>query len=69
MVQTISDRMSLEFQKLIRTEIQEVMDVMAYGSLPNWEQYKYMAGKIAGMNRAMELLDESRKIVYGVEEK
>lgn len=69
MVQTISDRMSLEFQKLVHAEIQEIMEVMAYGSLPDWEQYKYMAGKIAGLNRAIEILEESRKIVYGVEEK
>lgn len=69
MVQTISDRVSHEFEKLIKTEIQEIMEVMAYGSLPDWEQYKYMAGKIAGLNRAMEILEESRKIVYGVEEK
>jgi len=66
-MQTFSDRIELEFNKLIDREIEEVKEVMAHGSLMSWDQYKYMSGKVAGFNRTLEILDEARKIVQGIE--
>ena len=62
-MQTFNDRLQLEFSKLIEQEITEIKDMMAYGSLMSWEQYKYLSGKIAGYNRALEVLQEAHKLL------
>ena len=62
-MQTFNDRLELEFAKLIEQEINEIKDVMAFGSLMSWEQYKYLSGKIAGFNRALEVLEEAHKLL------
>ena len=68
MVQTINDRIIIEFTKLISKQIDEIKDTMAHGTLQGWEHYKFLSGRVAGLAEAEELLDEARKIVYGVEE-
>lgn len=69
MVQTINDRMSFEFSKLVKQEIEDIKEIMARGSLPDWEQYKFMAGRIAGLDKSLELLDEAKNVVYGIEKR
>jgi hypothetical protein len=60
-MQTFNDRLQLEFAKLIEQEIEEIKEWMSLGTVMNWEQYKYMTGKIAGFNRALEVLEEAHK--------
>ena len=60
-MQTFNDRLEFEFKKLIEQEIDEIKEWMANGTVMNWEQYKYMTGKIAGFNRALEVLEEAHK--------
>ena len=60
-MQTFNDRLELEFKKLIEQEIEEIKEWMANGTIMGWEHYKYVTGKIAGFNRALEVLEEAHK--------
>ena len=62
-MQTFNDRLQLEFTKLIEQQINEIKDVMAFGSLMSWDQYKYLSGKVAGLNHALEVLEEAHKLL------
>jgi|APFre7841882654_1041346.scaffolds.fasta_scaffold414880_2 hypothetical protein len=51
-----------EFETLLNVEIDRLTDNMSHGHLENHAEYKYLAGKIAGLRAAIEYLAEADKI-------
>lgn len=51
-----------EFEILLNDEIDRLTDNMSHGHLESLAEYKYLAGKIAGLRTAIEYLAESDKI-------
>jgi hypothetical protein len=51
-----------ELSILIETEIERLMEVLSNGHLENYAEYKYLAGKIAGLRLAYEYLVEADQI-------
>ena len=47
---------------LIELEIERLMEVISNGHLENYAEYKYLAGKIAGLRLADEYLGEADRI-------
>jgi hypothetical protein len=62
---TWNNRLDYELQKLIDAEIAIMKDNIAEGSIKSHDEYKYQAGKIAGMRRAIDLLEEAAAICDG----
>ena len=53
-----------ELRKLIEEEIERIKDNLANGlSIQDYESYKHQVGKIAGLNTALELCEETNKTV------
>jgi len=51
-----------ELLHLIETEIERLMEVLSNGHVENHAEYKYLAGKIAGLRLAEEYLEEADRI-------
>ena len=52
-----------EVEGLITSEIETIKDTMSQGLLKDHEQYKFVAGKIAGLRACLDLMDEADSIV------
>jgi len=52
-----------ELKELIVIEIERMMDNMANGHLTSYEDYKNLAGKIAGLRTAAELMGEADRLL------
>jgi len=51
-----------ELAKLIDVEIERLMDAISNGHLEDYAEYKFLAGKIAGLRLAQEYLLEAERI-------
>jgi hypothetical protein len=51
-----------ELEKLLAEEIDRLKENMSMGHLENHAEYKYLAGKIAGLRAAQEYLVEADKV-------
>ena len=51
-----------ELEILLNNEIDRLMENLSNGHLENYAEYKYLAGKIAGLRLAGEYLAEADKI-------
>lgn len=52
-----------QVEDLISAEIETIKDTMSQGLLKDHEQYKFVAGKIAGLRACLDLMDEADSIV------
>lgn len=52
-----------ELEKLIAIEIERLLEPMANGFLESYEEYKSLAGKIAGLRAAIDLIAEADRIL------
>lgn len=66
---TSADRFRYEYEALINAEIERLKEALSLGFTENFEQYKYMAGRIAGLRSALELLDRAEAVCRGEEGK
>jgi hypothetical protein len=51
-----------ELKKLIQIEIERLIEPMINGYVESYEDYKSLAGKIAGLKSAFDLLDEADRV-------
>ena len=51
-----------ELSELIRIEIERVIEPMINGHVTSFEDYKSLAGRVAGLKSALELLDEADRV-------
>ena len=51
-----------ELADLIRIEIERVIEPMINGHVASFEDYKSLAGKVAGLKSALELMDEADRV-------
>lgn len=52
-----------ELEKIIAIEIERLVEPMANGFIETHEEYKHLAGKIAGLKSALELMQEADRIL------
>jgi hypothetical protein len=64
-MQTYNSLLSQETRRLIDLQIFNLTASIAAGALGSYEEYKYYAGKIAGLRDAADLLDEAVAILDG----
>lgn len=57
-MQTLSNRFEAELRKRLDLLIAEFSDGLASGGAQSFEEYRYRAGKIAGLREAIGLCDE-----------
>jgi len=51
-----------ELETLLKHEIDRLMEAMSLGHIENHAEYRYLAGKIAGLRLAEEYLLEAERI-------
>lgn len=56
---TSADRFRHEVEKLLTEEVDRLKEVISLGLLDNFEQYRHLAGKIAGLRVAMDFLKDA----------
>jgi hypothetical protein len=66
-MQTVSSLYEHELQKLINSEINRIKEQMILGLLPDYAEYRYICGKVAGLLTAIELMAEADSILHGAE--
>ena len=59
---TANTQFAIELGKLIEAEVMVLTDHIVSGVLSD-QEYRRMAGKIAGLNKALELFDEAHQIL------
>lgn len=64
-MQTYNSALSQEFKRLLEAEIRSLSEALSAGALSTFEEYKYYAGKIAGLRDAADLIDEAVAILDG----
>jgi len=52
-----------ELKKLVQIEIERLLEPMANGYVESIEEYKHLAGKIAGLKSVIDLMDEADRIL------
>jgi hypothetical protein len=58
---TTSDVFERELRKRIEEQIEEVKNVLAFGYIPNFDDYKYYNGIVTALRAVLEYCDEARK--------
>jgi hypothetical protein len=51
-----------ELEKLLNEEIERLMESISFGHLENFAEYKFSAGKVAGLRLAQDYLLEAEQI-------
>lgn len=64
-MQTYNSTLAQELKRLLDAEVFALSATLAAGALGNFEEYKYYAGKIAGLRDAADLIDEAVAILDG----
>lgn len=59
---TTADKYRYELEKLLIEEVERLKDGLSLGFLDNYEQYKHMTGRIAGLRAAIDFLKEAESI-------
>lgn len=65
---TTADKFRYTLEKLLNEEVERLKDSLALGFLDDYAQYKMIAGKIAGLRSAIDLLNEAERKCNGYEE-
>ena len=51
-----------ELRKLVQIEIERLLEPMANGYIESIEEYKHLAGRIAGLKAVADLIDEADRV-------
>ena len=52
---------------MIEVEIERLKENLSYGSLEDFNEYRYISGKIAGLRTAVEYMDDADSNIHGRE--
>jgi hypothetical protein len=61
-IMTTADKFRREMDNLLTDEIERLKESISLGFLDNYEQYRHITGKIAGLRAAIDLMKEAEKI-------
>lgn len=64
---TVSQLFERELRRLIEVEIERLKENLSYGSLEDFNEYRYISGKIAGLRTAIEYMDDADSNIHGRE--
>ena len=64
---TISQLLERELRRLIDVEIERLKENLSYGTLEDFNEYRYLSGKIAGLRAAIDYMDEADSNIHGRE--
>lgn len=62
-MQTINTAFERLLTELINAQIEELSDQMSRGLAPNFDEYRFLAGRIAGLRMALDHFDEVNKTI------
>lgn len=51
-----------ELEKIIEIEVERTMEIISYGNIASYEEYKSLTGRIAGLRSAIDLIAEADRI-------
>lgn len=61
-IMTTADKFRREMDNLLTDEIERLKESISLGFLDNYEQYRHITGKIAGLRAAIDFMKEAEKI-------
>jgi len=64
---TVSQLFERELRRLIDVEIERLKENMSFGMVEDFDEYRFMSGKIAGLRLAVEYMDEADSNIHGRE--
>ena len=64
---TVSQLFERELRRLIEVEIERLKENLSYGSLEDFNEYRYISGKIAGLRTAIDYMDDADSNIHGRE--
>ena len=64
---TSADKFRYELESLLDGEIDRLKDSLSLGFVESFDQYKLLAGRIAGLRSALDLMKEAEAICNGKE--
>lgn len=56
---TTADKFKFEVERLLVEEVDRLKDTISLGFLDNYDQYRHMSGRIAGLRAAIDFLAEA----------
>lgn len=62
-MQTLNTAFERILQRLVDEEIEKARNDLSAGHLPDYAEYRFQAGKIAGMRQVLGYFDEVNKIL------
>jgi hypothetical protein len=62
---TRSHMFAHELERLIEIEVERMKDNLALGFLEDFNEYRFVAGKVAGLRTAIDLMAEASAICDG----
>lgn len=66
-MQTYNSRLAQVARSLMRAVIDDLSSTVSAGALSSFDEYKYYAGRIAGLRDAIDLIDEAIATIDGKE--
>jgi len=64
---TVSQLFERELRRLIDVEIERLKENMSFGMVEDFDEYRFISGKIAGLRLAIEYMDEADSNIHGRE--
>lgn len=58
-IHTTADKFRYEVEKLVSAEVDRVKENLSLGFVEDYSQYRYLAGKIAGLREVQNILSEA----------
>lgn len=58
-IRTSADKYRYELEKLLVDEVERLKETVSLGFLDNFEQYRHICGKIAGLRTAIDFLSDA----------
>lgn len=59
---TTADKFKFELERLLNDEVERLKDTISLGFLDNYDQYRNLTGKIAGLRAAIDFLAEAESL-------
>lgn len=59
---TSADKFRYELEKLLNDEVERLKDTISLGFLDNYDQYKQLTGKIAGLRAAIDFIGDAETL-------
>lgn len=56
---TTADKFKFEIERILIEEVERLKETIALGFLDNYDQYRHMTGRVAGLRAAIDFIAEA----------